>query len=779
MRLFSIFFLLGTLLIQLFTDLPSLLCVALLFSCSIIVTLIFIKRSWRFNKSLISFLGLSFGLLLATIAAQQQLSRQLDKRYEGVDLVVHGKVVDIPNNKEDGIRFRLNVSKAVLEDDRDISVNLKGIIRIGWYQWHQDVHAGETWNLRVRLKRPSGFLNPGGFDYEKWLFTQRISATGYVRKPKSDVNYRLKEAPWWSINHLRELIHLSVQQKTNNKASASVLSALLVAVRTDLTDEQWKVFRNTGTSHLVAISGLHIAVVAGFAFFPIMLLWRLFPRLNEKIPVFVAGGIAGVCSATLYALLAGFTLPTQRALLMVVIALFGLISRKNYSSSVILAGALTAVLILDPLSAMTASFWLSFLAVSLILIFLKRQMKQPRFQLIKLQFLLSLGMLPLTLYFFGSASLSSPLANLFAIPWVSFIVVPLSLIALILMPISTFLSNAVFSVATVTIDWLFKGLSIISDTPLNNFISAEIPSYYLLIAFLGLLFLLLPKGFPARWLGLVAFVPVLMFSSERPKYSEFEYALLDAGQGMASVLHTKKHTLVYDTGTKISDSYDIGKLVVVPYLQSKGLSHINQLIVSHNDIDHSGGAKTILKEMHVDEVLSSSSKIQVGQEIRLCKKGQKWQWDGVDFEILGPDEDYPKDDNNQSCVLKVSNQKHSLLLTGDIEKKTEKRLLQDSKAKLNSEVLIVPHHGSKTSSSVDFIKAVSPQLGLLPVGYRNRYGHPKKRIMDRYKELNINVLDTVRSGAIQILFPLDSSNKENSQILIKEYRLDHKKFWNK
>lgn len=782
MRLFALFFLLGTLIIQFIPQLPSFIWIGLFFSISIFLTAFFYKKP--FVSIFISSSALLAGLLLSTTVAKNQLDKRILPKWEGQDIILQGQVKGVPNQREDGTRFRLEINQASLKADPEKQIDLKGIVRLGWFRTPEIVNADETWQLVVRMKRPSGFLNPAGFDYEKWLFTERISATGYIRDDKkAKINKRISKAPWWSVDHLRQTIHYKIQQGVEDKASAAILSALVVAIRTKFDDEQWKLLQQTGTSHLVAISGLHIAVVAGFAFFPIMLIWGLFPSLNEKIPLQVAGAITGVFFATAYAMLAGFTLPTQRALLMVVIALLGLLVRRHYQSSTILAVVVIAVLLLDPLAGMTVSFWLSFLAVTIILIILKRQVEKPRskiMSLIKMQIILSLGMLPLTLFFFGSASLLSPVANLIAIPWVSLVIVPLSLIALVFMPISTIISNGILSVSALAIKWMFAGFALLGDSPLANITIAKIPSVYLIIAFAGFLFMLLPKGFPARWLGLIAMLPALLFAPEKPNQGEFTFTLLDAGQGMASVIQTQNHTLIYDVGTRYSETYDIGKLVVVPFLKGKGITTVDNMILSHKDIDHWGGAEAVLKEITVAEIMSSDSTILSkleNQEVMSCTKYDKWQWDGVDFEIISPSEEFlekVKKDNNRSCVLRVSNSNHSLLLTGDIEKKAESYLLKNRKDKLASDVISVPHHGSKTSSTQHFLQAVAPTLALIPAGYRNRFGHPKEKVLKRYQKLEISVLDTINSGAITIDFP-----KTSEKYQLKEHRMTKKGFWSR
>ncbi len=781
----AIIFLLGTVSIQWF---PKLVPVwVILISCMtfISMTVIFYKKSINssnLKKTFSSTVLLFFtGVLFATLSAQALLNKRLPENLEGKEILVTGRVVGLPEIRIDGIRFRFSISSIQLQSGSkqfDLPSNYKGLIRLGWYQSKQVIFSGEQWQLKVKLKKPSGFLNPGGFDYEKWLFSQRISATGYVRKSKTNENKKLASAPWWSVDRLRQKIHQSIQHNVENKPSAAVISALVVADRSALSAQQWEKLQKTGTSHLIAISGLHIAVVASFGFLPIWLLWRIFPRLNERLPLRVAGGVVGAIFAISYAVLAGFTLPTQRALVMVLIVLISLIIRRNFPTFNVLAIALVAVLVIDPLAALSISFWLSFSAVSLILVVIKRQIKQPRWSLFKLQIILSLGMMPLTLLFFDTASLSSPIANLVAIPWVSFVVVPLSLIGMLLMPFSSNLSDLFFNIAAYAIEWFFIGLDYIVDLIHNPFNFSGIPTSYLFLAVIGFLVLLLPKGFPGRWLGLIAFLPAILFVPSKLEQSEFYFTLLDAGQGMASVVQTKNHTLVYDVGTRLSDRFDIVKLVMLPYLKEKRVSHIDTLVLSHDDIDHMGSANTLMESFSVNSVLGSKITKLKNRDFKACYAGLKWNWDGVDFEVLSPRKDDIKgiatiSDNNLSCVIRVSNKTHSLLLTGDIEKKVEKELLSSYSERLHSTVMIVPHHGSKTSSSDAFLNVVSPELALIPTGYRNRFKHPRPSIVKRYKIHKIKLMDTVDEGAISIIFP------PKDAISVESYRNKNQRFWNR
>ena len=779
MRLFSLFLLIGTLLIQILDNLltwqllliPLILAMGLLYWCK--------SKGKIFNRSILVAIAFFLGLSLASYQAKQILDSRISPDLEGKDLIIQGKINGIPSSKDDGIRFLILVDSAEFADQsvaKNTPINFQGTIRLGWFRTAKEIKSGELWQLRVKLKQPSGFMNPGGFDYEKWLFTQRIIATGYVRDGKKIYtvqNKKLKDSEGLkTIDYWRQAIHSFIQERVDTQSSAAVLSALLVAVRDELDERQWNLLQATGTSHLIAISGLHIAVVASFAFFPIMLLWRLFPGLNEALPVRIAGAIVGTLFAICYAMLAGFTLPTQRALLMVIIGMWGLISKRNYDATTILSFALILVLMWDPLAAMTISFWLSFLAVFLILYFIKRQKEKPRWMVIKLQIFLSLAMLPLTLLFFGSASLTSPLANLIAIPWVSLVIVPVSLVALLMMPVSTFIATQLLSFSAFMIDILFKSLALISGSALSMVSFTEVPDFLLIVAFLGLLVLILPKGFPGRWLGILLVLPILFHPKEKLKENEFTYTLLDVGQGYASVLSTQNHTLIYDTGVKVSDTFDMGKLVLSPYLKSKGIKKIDTMMISHEDIDHRGGANYLYDNFDIDQIISSDKSLFA--DSTACLADQKWQWDGVNFEVFSPFAGFSGNDNNRSCVLKVWNQHHSLLLTGDIQKYAERALLKSHAKQLKSEVISVPHHGSKTSSSEEFLSQVSPQIGLISAGYRSRFGHPKPSIVKRYEDAGIELLDTVNHGAISLHFHADKK-----AIGREYYRLDNEGFWSR
>ena len=765
MRLLSIGFLLGIYCLQQFSDLPSKGWSPVVIS-GLILSPIALTFFW--NMRLI--VGFYSGFLYAMLISTATLDTRINPELEGKDLIVSGIVTSIPYQRKKGWRFRLNINSAILLGEPDQSIDLAGTLRLGWYRTDHQIKAGEEWQMVVRLKRPSGFMNPGGFDYEKWLFQEGIVATGYVRK--SDKNLMIKPSSSYSINAVREKILRKINQLVDRHELAAVVGALAVADRSAITEQQWELFRQTGTNHLVAISGLHIGMVAGFGFFPIMLIWWLFPKLYQKIPVKIAGGVVGACFAIGYALLAGFTLPTQRALIMVLVVLIGLIVRRQYASSSILATALFLVLLFDPLAVLSQGLWLSFIAVALILMTLARRLKRQRFEILTIQFALSLGMLPLTLGLFGIGSLSSPIANLLAIPWVTIVVVPFTLLGILMMPFEA-IASVLLNIAATSIDLMMQGLRLLSSSETILSIP-EIPPYLLILAFVGFLWLWLPAKFPARWLGLVLMFPLVTYRPDAIEKGSFQFHVLDVGQGLASVVQTANHVLIYDTGPRSNARFDTGKLVVLPFLRAKDIKKVDIMVISHEDMDHRGGAEAIREKVQIEKILSSDT--SYFPNIEACKVGMKWTWDDVHFEMLHPEQDGSEEqesDNNISCVLRISNKHHSLLLTGDIEKIAEKAILK-SDASLASEVMLIPHHGSKTSSHSTFINAVQPKLALVTAGYRNQFHHPSKKVLERYEAAEVKVMDTVEQGAISLFFPVDDSELE-----VSAYRQMNKRYWHR
>lgn len=722
------------------------------------------------------------GFCMTALYASWQLSQAFPAELEGKSLLLEGTVASLVDNSDQGIRFLFKADDAMLLNDHlsaerhdntdsDLAQSWSGLVRLGVYQNPPPIKAGERWRLEVRLKRPNGFANPNGFDYEKWLFSQGIMATGYVRHVT--INDRISSAPWYSIHAWRAYLQEQIMQRVSNQASQAIMLALTIADKNGLSIGQWDTLRATGTNHLMAISGLHIGLVAGFGVLLVWGVWWCFPKLNLWIPQRIAGSVLGVVLAALYAMLAGFTIPTQRALVMVIVALVLMAYRYHYSPSRVLAVAMIAVILWDPLAVMSVGFYLSFAAVGFILWTLSRSVQAPTFQMLRLQAALSLLMLPLGLLFFGEGSLVSPIANLIAIPWVSLVVVPFSLLAVVSASVNETLASWLFQFVSLHIDGLFIVLDALAALPHATVHFSHLPQWLSLGALLAGIVWLLPRGFGWRYASGLLLLPLLTYQLVRPSSSgDFWLTVLDVGQGLSVVVETAEHTLVYDTGDKSSDRFDLGQMVLLPYLQHRAIGSIDALVVSHDDRDHAGGLEFVLQTMPVDRFYSSREGLSPVRHNSLCHDGQSWQWNGVRFEFLHPQEGAEGSDNDLSCVLKVSNDWQSVLLTGDIQKKAERSLLKLSADQLQSSILLMPHHGSNSSSTEAFIQAVRPQWALASAGYRSRYRHPHHKVLARYQRAGVSVLNTATHGALQF-------EVKNTDELVRPvfYRQVKARFW--
>jgi len=766
MYILSIGFLIGTLSIHFFSTLPPL--------NSVLIGALFLPIVWKFRQNLsvrllfIILIAYAYSLFIAHSIVNGRISNEIEAK----TLQITGTVLGVPHRKSDGLDFYFEVEKSVLLDQPTVQLPFQGKIKLAWYRHAPPQFAsGETWQLTVKLKRPQGFINTGGFDYERWLFREGILATGYVRQ--SHNNQRLALAPQWQLDSIRERIYHAIQAQLNNPDTAALISALSVAIRADINPAHWQIFSATGTSHLIAISGLHIAMVAGFAFVPISIIWMLFPALYLRVPIQIATLLLGAVFATTYALLAGFTIPTQRALVMVLLGLLALLLKQKIPLGQILAATLWVVLLIDPLAGLSEGFWLSFFAVALIFYILAQTHKPLPYRLFVIQLVLSFGMIPISAAFFASASLISPLANMVAIPWVTLLLAPSILLGVLFLSIAPLISYYCFALAAWGIDILLAYLGYLSKLPYSTLQFADIPPFIVIIALIGVLLMALPRYFIGRYLAIIFIAPLFLFTPKRPAEGAFKLTVLDSGQGLATVLQTQNHVLIFDTGERYSDQFDIGKMVLIPYLQSQQITAIDKLVVSHADKDHRGGAGAIINALPIVQLLSNDAlKIHTRTAMR-CQAGQQWVWDKVKFRVLSPSQAQATlSQNERSCTIKVSNAQHSLLLIADIEKHTERYLLKDKRADLKADVMLVPHHGSKTSSTWPFLSAIDPQLAVVSAGYRNRFNHPSPNIMSRYQQLHIPVLNTAQQGEIQVTFPNSSA-----EIEIVSKRSDNKKFW--
>jgi len=684
------------------------------------------------------------GCLWALWAATERLDDRLPPALEGKDLIVEGIVVGLPHKFDRGVRFDLAVAPEATTDN----IELPAKVRLSWYYNPSPVRSGQRWQLTLRLKRPHGMMNPGGFDYERWLFLQRIGATGYVRH--SSDNRLMDERAGSPLSLWRQTLADDLTSALADHPMAGIIKALTIGDRSAMTPDQWRLFRRTGTAHLMAISGLHIGLVAGLTFFAARRAWSLSRILRYPPPK--AAALAAFVAALFYAALAGFAIPTRRALIMIGVIMGAVLLQRAIKPFHGLTVALLLIVLLDPFAVLSPGFWLSFAAVALILFALAGRVGSERYwhSAVRIQWVTALGLMPIVLLFFQQASLIAPIANLIAVPLVSLLVVPASLAGVLLLTVLPAAGRLVLAAVEWVLEWLSRFLTVLSDLPFAQWTHPLVPLWVLPFACIGVLLLLSPRGIPGRWLGVVLLTPFIFVAAPRPDRGGIRLTLLDVGQGLSTVVQTAHHVLVFDSGARYSDRFDLGSAVVAPFLRAQAVDTIDRLVISHGDNDHIGGANALLRLFDVGQVLTSVPARMANAGASFCRSGQAWDWDGVRFRMLSPSQSPLPDDNDNSCVLQVIAPGGSILLTGDIEQAAEKMLLHQHGNSLNSDVLVVPHHGSNTSSTAAFLKAVTPRYALVPAGYRNRYRFPSKAVMQRLDQLRSEVLNTAQSGAIRI-----------------------------
>lgn len=685
--------------------------------------------------------GVAIGFGWALLVASWGMDARLPAALEGADLVLEGRVHDLPLSVDGQVRFRFDVrhgegAAQVLEGQR---------LQLAWYRAREVPAPGSTWRLAVRLKRPRGTLNPGGQDYERRALERRIVATGYVRDGPENV----ERVAGGGIDALRLKLSDAIAAAVGT-SGARFVQALAVGDTRGLDGDDWQVLRATGTSHLIAISGLHVGIVAGFGALLMGLLYRRLPRLGLRLPLPQAAALAALLLASGYTALAGFALPTVRTLLMIAAALLAVLLRRGFHPVQAFALALIAVLLVDPLAVLNAGFWLSFLGVGWLLWCLPQAGRRSWWRaLISVQAVVTLGLLPLTVWFFGQASVAGPLCNLVAVPWVSLVVVPVALLGTLLELCVTGAGTWLFQLSA----WLMQGLWMLLEPVAGwhgSLVYLPEPSRLAFaLALIGAFWLLLPRGIPGKALAVLLFAPLLFPAVLRIPTGSVDLSVLDVGQGLSVLLRTHDHALLFDAGPAFPGGMDMGEAVVVPALRALGVGHLDVLIASHDDNDHAGGVGAVQRAYAPAQTVISSKHVPAGTSA--CVSDTEWVFDGVRLRLLHPPEFFPYLTNESSCVLRVEADGIGLaLLPGDIGQLIEQRLLREQSEALPAAVLVVPHHGSRTSSSEDFIDAVSPQLALIGAGHRNRFGLPRKDVLARYHERGIELRNTAQTGAIHV-----------------------------
>lgn len=753
----------------------------------------------RMRIPLFAVAGAVFGFAWAALFAQHYLAQELPREWEGRDVTIVGTIDSLPGYFERGVRFNFAVEKVLPVDGVVPAIPSK--LALSWYsafspdevQAIGEVHPGERWQLTVRLRRPHGNANPRGFDYEMWLLEQNVRATGYVRPAQgANGNVRLDSfvvSFGNVVERCRGWLRDRVQHALDGKPYAGVIVALVVGDQRAVSQADWTVFNRTGIGHLISISGLHITMIAALFAGLIFALWRRSFFTSARLPLILpaqkAAAIAGATAAVIYVLLAGSGIPAQRTLCMLTVVALALWFGRLTSVSHVLCVALGTVVLLDPWAVTGQGFWLSFAAVAVILYASVGRAQVPEYSgksgwqtalgaATMTQYAVTIGLVPLTILLFGQTSLASPIANAVAIPLISFFVTPLALVGSVL-PVP--LSGWCLWLAHFLVEQLAVGLTWLSGFAFTVW-KAPVPAWWMFaLAVAGTLWMLAPRGWPARYLGVFAWLPLVLNVPTHPHAGEMWVTAFDVGQGMALLVETEHHRLLYDTGPSYSPEADGGNRVVLPYLRARGIYALDGIVVTHSDTDHAGGALSVLKEVKATWLSSSLPAehpiVAAGPLHRRCEAGQAWEWDGVHFEMLHPvadSYDNPKwKPNARSCTLKITAGQQAILLPGDIESAQEAELVASNADRLRANVLLAPHHGSGTSSTLPFLRAVNPEIALFQVGYRNRYRHPKQEIYDRYGELGVTRLRSDESGAITLRF--------GPALEVSEYRMEQPRYW--
>lgn len=719
------------------------------------------------------------GLVSATWQGQATLDQRLPDSLAGQSVIIQGIVASISEKIRGGVRFEMEVAELSGERLPADAMNWRGRLRLNWYATEVVPQPGQVWRFMAKLRPPRGMVNPGAFDYEGWLFSHGIHGTGYVL-PQELSPLLVTESPWrFPVQRARDYLLTRLQEATAGLPNAGILAALAVGNQSSIKPAQWKIISATGTNHLLAISGLHIGLVGGFCYFLFQWLWRRSALLCRVLPAPIAAALLAMLPVLAYVALSGFAVPARRATIMFVVPVLVLLFRGKLEPGRMLSVALFLVLLIDPISILQAGFWLSFGAVGLILWAMTGGVKRSGYWWWgKIQIWIGLGLIPLLLLLYQKAPLLGIPANLVAVPAVSLLVVPITLVGTLMLPISSQLASSCFMVADFLMDILWWFLAWLAGFSNSWSLVAAPPVWAVIMGAIGLALLLAPRGLPARWLGLAWCLPLFFYTPEGPQRGQFEFTLLDVGQGLCAVVRTSDSWLVFDTGAAWSERFSAAQGILLPYLRSRGAKRIDSLILSHADQDHIGEYKMLVEEMApmnlwsgTPELLDSPSTATPAFDP--CEKGVAWERDGVKFAFLNLGEaDLAQDrnreqKNNRSCVLRVEGHSMSLLLTGDIEKAAEQALLQQHEEQLDVDVLVVPHHGSRTSSSWPFLDRVSPKLALISSGYLNRFHHPAADVVARYRQIDSQVMNTAETGAIQILTqtgrePLVSSWRDRS-----------------
>lgn len=682
---------------------------------------------------------------ITALAAADNLKARWPSERDGRDVGLVGWIDGVPARDPGRTVFSFRVVEAV-------DANAPRRVRLSWYDPAPTLVAGQALAIEARLRSPRGLVNPGGFDYEQWLFVERYDATGYVRSG-SGTDRRFGLAQWWL--EVRAAVAGTLSDLIEDRDTAALIQALALGDRSGFEDRHWTVLRRTGTSHLVAVSGLHIGMIAALAFGLVLRLALHMPLVARHAHTLAATFC--IVPAAVYAALAGFTLPTRRALIMLLVVQILVIGRRRRPLAGALSLALIMVLAFDPLASLAASFWLSFGAVALIvaatapveypLPILWRSRMHRLGEFGRLQLALTIGLAPFVIWYFGQVSLISLLVNFIAIPVFAVIVVPASLMTA-LAALAGVGAAGMAQATAVVAEPVWRLLETAAQHPLAAFELPRPPLPVLLLALAAIVGGLTRHGLPGRRLALFALLPLAADHAVRPAPGLLRATVLDVGHGLAVAMQTTSHRVLYDAGPLFRSGFDAGAEIVAPALAALGSGELDMLIVSHGDSDHAGGAAAVLARYPGAQILTGPDATLSGSE--RCAAGRSWTFDAVRFSVLHPTATTTMTGNDSSCVVLVETRSGSLLLTGDIEARAEAALLGDER--LDADVVVVPHHGSRTSSTPAFVRAVTPDIAIVSAAHNNRWGFPQPDVSRRWIDAGADMLVTGDTGAIDVVF---------------------------
>lgn len=683
------------------------------------------------------------GFGLAGLHVAHAMHAQLPADLEQQTVQVQGRVLGLPDVERRRTRFRLHVQAGP-------APLLGKTLQLAWYDDYGSthpgprtrLHAGAVWRMHVKLRAPRGLRNPGGFDSERNALAYRIAAMGHIRGDDFE-----EIAPPTGIDAWRERMSMRIA-RAGAQPELRFMRALALGDTSGLTDVDWRVLRANGLTHLIAISGFHVGLAAGFFALCCRGIWWIRPELGRIWPRPLAAGAAAALGALCYTAVAGFALPTLRTALMILLLVAARWWRRHASTADALALATILLVALDPLALLTPGFWLSFAGVAWLIWCLPPTEGNLVRQLLSAQAVATIGLLPLTLLWFGQASLTGPLANLLAVPLWSLVIVPLSLLGLLLETAVAGAGAWVWQLSALLFRWTWPLFEWLAQTRFALWWPSQPHWSALVLAAIAAFWLLLPRPVAGKPLALLLCLPLAYPARDLPPPGQVDMVMVDVGQGLAVVVRTATHTLLYDMGPAVEDGFDAGERAVVPTLRALGVQRLDAAIVSHGDNDHAGGLAAVRAEYAMPLLLSPAG--SGVPHTAPCAARTDWNWDGVRFRIVHPPPLFPYLRNESSCILRIETANGAALLMGDVGEVIERRLLREQPQMVRSDVIAVAHHGSGGSSDPEFVRATGAALALFATGHGNRFKHPHPHVVARWQTHGAQTANTASDGALWV-----------------------------